>query len=184
MMVFRLEGKKTMGYEILEQLNWECPDVIIYPTGGGTGLIGIWKALQEMKTLGWINNIPTRMVAVQTAGCDPVVFSFENKKQDVAKYENPAVTIANGLRVPKPFGDRMIMKTLYESHGTALSISEEEMKNGLSEFARTEGLFLSPEGAAVWEGYKKLKANNWIKEKETVVLLNTGSVYKYVENLI
>jgi len=148
---FRLEGKKTMGYEILEQLNWVCPDVIIYPTG--------------------------------TAGCDPVVYSFENKKDDVAKYENPAVTIANGLRVPKPFGDRMIMKTLYESQGTALAISEEEMKNGLSEFARTEGLFLSPEGAAVWEGYKKLKANQWIKEEETVVLLNTGSVYKYVENL-
>lgn len=180
---FRLEGKKTMGYEIIEQLDWNVPDVIIYPTGGGTGLIGIWKALLEMKEMGWIKEIPTRMVAVQGAGCDPVITSFQKGMPDVPAYENPAPTIANGLRVPKPFGDRMIMKTLYDSKGTAIAVSDDEMKSGLSEFAQAEGLFLSPEGAGVWEGYKKLKANNWIKDEETVVLLNTGSVYKYAENL-
>lgn len=181
---FRLEGKKTMGYEIVEQLGWKIPDVIIYPTGGGTGLIGIWKALQEMKTLGWIDEeITTKMVAVQGSGCDPVVTSFQNGWYDVPKYENPAPTIANGLRVPKPFGDRMIMKTLYESKGTAISVSDEEIKEGLSQFAMSEGLFLAPEGAAVWMAYKKLRANQWIKDEEVVVLLNTGSAYKYAENL-
>ncbi|MCC1485153.1 threonine synthase [Winogradskyella immobilis] len=180
---FRLEGKKTMGYEIAEQLNWKLPDVILYPTGGGTGLIGIWKAFKELKKLGWIDTIPTRMVAVQGDGCDPVVQSFNENREDVDKYENPAETIANGLRVPKPFGDRMIMKTLYESNGTAIAISDDEMKDALSELSKTEGLFISPEGAGVWSAYKKLKANNWIKANESVVLLNTGSAYKYVENL-
>lgn len=180
---FRLEGKKTMGYEIAEQLNWKLPDVIIYPTGGGTGLIGIWKAFQELLQLGWIDHIPTRMVAVQGSGCDPVVQSFQKEMDDVPAHEDPKKTIANGLRVPKPFGDRMIMKTLYESKGTAVAISDEEIKEGLSEFAKAEGLFLSPEGAAVWMGYRKLKAEGWIKDTESVVLLNTGSVYKYAENL-
>ena len=180
---FRLEGKKTMGYEIAEQLNWKLPDVILYPTGGGTGLIGIWKAFKEMKEMGWISNIPTRMVAVQGTGCDPVVQSFNENRDDVDKYENPAETIANGLRVPKPFGDRMIMKTLYESKGTAIAISDDEMVEALSELSKAEGLFISPEGAGVWSAYKKLKTSNWIKDNESVVLLNTGSVYKYVENL-
>lgn len=180
---FRLEGKKTMGYEIAEQLNWKLPDVIVYPTGGGTGLIGIWKAFKEMKALGWIDNIPTRMVAIQGAGCDPVIQAFQKGMENATTYENPKVTIANGLRVPKAFGDRMILKTIYESNGTALSVSDEEIKFGMSEFARQEGLFLAPEGSAVWMGYKKLSADNWIKKGETVVLLNTGSAYKYAENL-
>ena len=180
---FRLEGKKTMGYEIAEQLNWKLPDVIIYPTGGGTGLIGIWKAFQEMKAMGWITDIPTRMVVVQGDGCDPVIQAFKDGKDHTIKYENPARTIANGLRVPKAFGDKLIMKTLYESNGTAISISDLEMREGLSEFAQQEGLFLSHEGAAVWMGYKKLKAQNWIKDEESVMLINTGSAYKYAENL-
>jgi len=180
---FRLEGKKTMGYEIAEQLNWELPDVILYPTGGGTGLIGIWKAFYEMKALGWIKNIPTRMVAVQGNGCNPIIKSFKKGMNYITRYVNPAQTIANGLRVPKPFGDRLVMKTLYESKGTAISISDKEILVGLSEFAKKEGLFLSPEGASVWVGYKKLKSNNWIKDDESVVLLNTGSIYKYTENL-
>ncbi|NER15223.1 threonine synthase [Leptobacterium flavescens] len=180
---FRLEGKKTMGYEIAEQLRWELPDVVVYPTGGGTGLIGIWKAFQEMKDMGWIDKIPTRMVAVQGSGCDPVVQAFQKGMDHTPKYQNPAKTIANGLRVPKAFGDKLIMKTLYESKGTAVSITDEEMKEGLSEFATQEGVFLSPEGAAVWMGYKKLRSENWIKEDESVVLINTGSAYKYVENL-
>jgi len=180
---FRLEGKKTMGYEIAEQLNWKLPDVVLYPTGGGTGLIGIWKAFHEMKALGWIDSIPTRMVAVQGDGCDPIIQSFKKGENSIPKYENPAPTIANGLRVPRPFGDRHVMKSIYESNGTAIAVSDEEIKDGLSEFAKSEGLFLSPEGAAVWVGYKKLRASNWIKEHESVVMLNTGSVYKYAENL-
>ena len=180
---FRLEGKKTMGYEIAEQLNWKLPDVIIYPTGGGTGLIGIWKAFHEMLALGWIDKIPTRMVAVQVAGCDPVVQSFEKGLDHTPKYENPEITIANGLRVPKAFGDKLIMKTLYESSGTAITVSDNEIKNALSEFAKNEGIFLSPEGAAVWKGYQKLKERGWIDNEESVVLINTGSAYKYVENL-
>ena len=180
---FRLEGKKTMGYEIAEQLNWELPDVIIYPTGGGTGLIGIWKAFHEIKALGWIDKIPTRMVAVQGDGCDPIVQSFNKGEQTIPKYENPAPTIANGLRVPRPFGDRHVMKSIYESNGTAVAVSDAELIEGLSEFAKAEGIFLSPEGAAVWVAYKKLRLSNWIKEHESVVMLNTGSVYKYAENL-
>ncbi len=156
---------------------------MLYPTGGGTGLIGIWKAFKEMKAMGWIDHIPTRMVAVQGTGCDPVVQSFKEGRNDVDKYENPSETIANGLRVPKPFGDRMIMKTLYESKGTAIAVSDDEMKEALSELSKTEGLFISPEGAGVWTAYKKLKSDNWIKNNESVVLLNTGSVYKYAENL-
>ena len=180
---FRLEGKKTMGYEIVEQMDWKTPDVVIYPTGGGTGLIGIWKAFKELRALGWINSYSTRMVAVQVDGCDPVVQAFNRGMDHALKYENPDPTIANGLRVPKAFGDRLIMKTLYESNGTAISVSENDMKLGLSEFAKEEGLFLSPEGAAVYMAYKKLKSDQWIKDHESVVLLNTGSGYKYVENL-
>ena len=180
---FRLEGKKTMGYEIAEQLDWKLPDVVIYPTGGGTGLIGIWKAFHEMKQLGWIDHIPTRMVAVQGDGCDPIIQSLNKGLQQIAPYENPAYTVANGLRVPKPFGDRLVMETIYKSNGTAISVSDDEILKGLSEFAKAEGLFLSPEGAAVWMAYKKLKSSNWIQDHESVVLLNTGSVYKYAENL-
>lgn len=180
---FRLEGKKTMGYEIAEQLNWKLPDVIIYPTGGGTGLIGIWKAFQEMLALGWIDRIPTRMVAVQTVGCNPIVQAFNNGLHSSAPFENPGVTIANGLRVPHAFGHKMILKTLYESKGCAVDVSEEDIKNALSEFSKSEGHFLSPEGAAVWHAAKSLRDSGWIKDEEHVLLLNTGSGYKYAENL-
>lgn len=180
---FRLEGKKTMGYEIAEQLNWKLPDVIIYPTGGGTGLIGIWKAFKELKELGWIDELPTRMVAVQTTGCDPIVQAFEAGLHSSTPYENPAETIANGLRVPHAFGHKLILKTLYESGGCALAVSEDDMKSALSEYATEEGHFLSPEGAAVWHAAKRLKEENWIKHDDHVLLLNTGSGYKYAENL-
>jgi len=180
---FRLEGKKTMGLEIAEQLNWKLPDVIIYPTGGGTGLIGIWKAFQEMKELGWVDNIPTRMVAVQTTGCNPIVQAFEAGLHSSTPFSDPAETIANGLRVPHAFGHKLIMKTIYESGGCALAVTEEEIKSALSEFAQEEGHFLSPEGAAVWQAAKKLKESGWIKDSDQVVLLNTGSGYKYAENL-
>ncbi len=180
---FRLEGKKTMGYEIAEQLNWELPDVIIYPTGGGTGLIGIWKAFHEMLEMGWIQSIPTRMVAVQTVGCDPIVQAFQRGDKSSVPYVDPAVTIANGLRVPHAFGHKLILKAIYDSKGTALSVSEQAMFDGIHEVADQEGVFLSPEGAAVWHACKSLKTMGWITENEMVVLLNTGSGYKYAENL-
>ena len=180
---FRLEGKKTMGYEIAEQLNWKLPDVIIYPTGGGTGLIGIWKAFKELKALGWVDEVPTRMVAVQTSGCNPIVKAFNEGLTSSVPFENPAITIANGLRVPHAFGHKLILKTIYESNGCALDVSEDEIKESLSEFAQTQGHFLSPEGAAVWHAAKRLRASGWIQKEEHVLLLNTGSGYKYAENL-
>lgn len=180
---FRLEGKKTMGYEIAEQLGWQLPDVIIYPTGGGTGLIGIWKAFKEMQAMGWIDHIPTRMVAVQTKGCNPVVKAFEDGSDHCVLHENPGETIANGLRVPKAFGDKLIMSTLKESNGFALDVTEDEMIAGIHEFARREGMFLSPEGGAVYVGCKKLIENGYIKSEDKVLLINTGSPYKYAENL-
>lgn len=180
---FRLEGKKTMGYEIAEQNQWQLPDVIIYPTGGGTGLIGIWKAFKEMLELGWIDHIPSRMVAVQTNGCNPIVQAFNQGLMSSTPYEDPAITIANGLRVPHAFGHKLILKTLKESNGIALSVSEHDILNGLTELSQKEGLFISPEGAAVWEAAKILKASEWIKRDDKVLLLNTGSAYKYAENL-
>lgn len=180
---FRLEGKKTMGYEIAEQYNWQLPDVILYPTGGGTGLIGIWKAFHEMLELGWIDSIPTRMVAVQTDGCDPIVKAFKAGLMASTPYPDPAVTIANGLRVPHAFGHKLILKTLKESKGEAVAVSEENMIGALSELSRREGMFISPEGAAVWHAAKELRDKGWIKSYEKVLMLNTGSAYKYAENL-
>lgn len=180
---FRLEGKKTMGYEIAEQLNWQLPDVIIYPTGGGTGLIGIWKAFQEMKDMGWVDHIPTKMVAVQTEGCNPVVRAFNAGMDHCDLYENPEETMANGLRVPKAFGDRLIMSTLKESNGFAIDVTEIEMMDSIHEFGRREGIFLSPEGAAVYTAFQKLISSGYIESAHKVVLINTGSPYKYVENM-
>ena len=138
---------------------------------------------KEMKELGWIDELPTRMVAVQTTGCDPIVQAFEAGLHSSTPYENPAETIANGLRVPHAFGHKLILKTLYESGGCALAVSEDNMKSALSEYASEEGHFLSPEGAAVWHAAKRLKEENWIKHDDHVLLLNTGSGYKYAENL-
>lgn len=180
---FRLEGKKTMGYEIAEQFEWKLPDVIIYPTGGGTGLIGIWKAFREMQALGWIDHIPTRMIAVQTAVCNPIVQAFDRGADHAPLYERPGLTIANGLRVPKAFGDRLILRTIYESNGSALDVTDEEILKSMKQVAQIEGLFLSPEGAAVCAAAGKLLAAGNIGPKERIVLLNTGSAYKYVENI-
>ena len=180
---YRVEGKKTMGYEIAEQFNWQLPDVIIYPAGGGTGLIGIWKAFQEMKALGWISQIPTRMVCVQVTGCSPIVDAFEKGLTVGLPVEKPEETIANGLRVPAPFGDKWMLRVLKESNGTAIRINDAEMLEGIHEVAHTEGVFVAPEGAATWMALKKLLADGWISKTETVVLINTGSAYKYIENL-
>jgi threonine synthase len=181
---YRLEGKKTMGFEIAEYFKWKLPDVILYPTGGGTGLIGIWKAFKELKRMGWIKHIKTRMVAVQVTGCAPIVKAFKRGKFTCTALAKPVKTIANGLRVPKVFADRLVMSTLYESHGTALTVTDREIYKSVNEIARKEGIFVSPEGAAVWAALKKLTKKNWIKPHEKVVMLNTGSAYKYIENMV
>jgi len=179
---YRLEGKKTMGYEIAEQFNWQVPDVIFYPTGGGTGLIGIWKAFDEMEKMGWIDSKRPRMVTVQSMSCDGVTQAFHNQELS-AQFVDHGFTIANGLRVPKPYADKLILKVLRESAGTAISISDEEMEAALKEIARKEGMLIAPEGAALWEAYKKLKVSGWIKPGEKILLLNTGNGYKYLENI-
>ncbi len=179
---YRLEGKKTMGYEIAEQFNWQLPDVIFYPTGGGTGLIGIWKAFDEMEQLGWIGSKRPRMVAVQSQSCDGIVKAF-NAGQTVSEFTDGGFTIANGLRVPKPYADKIILKVLRESKGDAVAISDEEMNIAMKDIARNEGMLIAPEGAALWQAFKKLKASQWIKPGETVLLINTGSGYKYLENI-
>jgi threonine synthase len=180
---YRLEGKKTMGYEIAEQFNWQLPDVIFYPTGGGTGLIGIWKAFNELEQLGWIGSKRPRMVAVQSESCDGIVKAFHANKA-VSEFVDGGFTIANGLRVPKPYADRVILRVLRESNGTAITISDEEMSSALKEIARSEGMLIAPEGAALWQAYKRLKASQWIQPEEKVLLINTGSGYKYLENIV
>ncbi len=176
---YRLEGKKTMGYEIAEHYNWTLPDVILYPTGGGTGLIGIWKAFQEMLALGWIDGKLPRMVAVQSANCSPLVQAFHKQPDQPIKS-----SIANGLAVPKAFGKDMIIKTLTDSGGTAIAVSEESIDHGTREIGRKEGINAAPEGGAVWEALKLLTDRGAIDKDEKILLLNTGSGYKYFENFI
>jgi threonine synthase len=179
---YRLEGKKTMGYEIAEQFNWQLPDVILYPTGGGTGLIGMWKAFNELEQLGWIGSARPRMVAVQSQSCDGIVRAF-NAGQYVSEFADGGFTIANGLRVPKPYADKQILNVLRDSSGAAITISDAEMSIAIKEIARNEGMLIAPEGAALWQAFKKLKASQWIKPGETVLMINTGSGYKYLENI-
>ncbi|MGI4727627.1 MAG: pyridoxal-phosphate dependent enzyme, partial [Janthinobacterium lividum] len=181
---YRIEGKKTMGYEIAEQFNWQLPDVIIYPTGGGTGLIGIWKAFREMQEMGWIEGKLPRMVAVQSAACQPVVkmhASFTGQKND---YEQASASVANGLAVPFPFGMDLMMEVLTASNGTAIALTEEEIIAATIEAAQQKGTLMAPEGAAVWKAAQKLIDSEWIKENEKVLFLNTGTGYKYLDNII
>ncbi|WP_460892779.1 threonine synthase [Rufibacter soli] len=181
---YRLEGKKTMGYEIAEQLQWQLPDVILYPAGGGTGLIGIWKAFKEMIALGWLDKdvrLP-RMVAVQAQNCKPLVDTFGGVQENSQNY-NGSPTIANGLAVPRPLGEPLMLQVLKESGGTAIAITEEEMLEGLRELGQGEGLFVAPEGAAVWMAARKLLHSGWLQGQEKVLLLNTGSAQKYLENI-
>lgn len=180
---YRLEGKKTMGYEIAEQFNWQLPDVIFYPTGGGTGLIGIWKAFKELEQLGWIGKDRPRMVAVQSVSCDGIVAAFHNGDL-TSEFKDAGFTIANGLRVPKPYADKQILKALYESNGNAIAIDDAEMNTAVKQIAATEGMLIAPEGAALWVAFKKLSASGWVKPGERVLLLNTGSGYKYLENIV
>lgn len=180
---YRLEGKKTMGYEIAEQLDWQLPDVILYPTGGGTGIIGIWKAFDELERLGWTGSSRPRMVAVQSDSCNGIYTAF-HQNAPRSEYKDSGFTVANGLRVPKPYADRSILKVLKESNGYAVSVGDADILSALKEMAAHEGLFVAPEGAALWHAFKALNRSGWIKNGETVLLLNTGSGYKYLDNII
>ena len=176
---YRLEGKKTMGYEIAEKLNWELPDVIIYPTGGGTGLIGIWKAFKEMIEMGWIKNKLPKMVAVQTSNCSPVVDQYLGKKVDSATYKG---SVANGIAVPKAFGMDLMQELIKDSEGFALTVSEEEIVSGTKEIMSKEGICVAPEGGAIWSAIKNLGLKSPNLKQQKILLLNTGSGYKYFEN--
>ncbi len=181
---YRLEGKKTMGYEIAEQLNWQLPDVLLYPAGGGTGLIGIWKAFREMQALGWLGpdaKLP-RMVAVQAENCCPLLETYEGRQPNCHHYQGRP-TLANGLAVPHPLGEALMLRVLRESQGTVVAISEENMLAGMRELAQQEGLFVAPEGAAVWMAARQLLASGWLRPHEQVLLLNTGSAQKYLANV-
>jgi len=167
-----------MGYELAEQFDWNLPDVIIYPTGGGTGLIGMWKAFDEMEQLGWIDSKRPRMVTVQSTGCAPIVKAFEDNTE-FAELWNDAHTIADGLRVPAAVGDFLMLRSLRESNGIAIAVSDEKMLDSANLIGRTQGIFTSPEGGATLAAFLKLREINWIKETETVVLFNTGSGHKY-----
>jgi threonine synthase len=178
---YRVEGKKTLGYEIAEQLNWDLPEVILYPTGGGTGLIGMWKAFDEMETLGWIGKKRPRMFAVQAAGCAPIVRAFEAGEKAAAEFQD-AHTIASGLRVPKAIGDFLILKILRASNGGAIAVDDEEMISVAREVGASEGLFICPEGAACFAALKLLRSVGKIAPGERVVIFNTGSGIKYLES--
>jgi threonine synthase len=177
---YRVEGKKTMGYELWEQFGGELPDVILYPTGGGVGLIGMCKAFDEMQEMGWIGADRPRMVAVQATGCAPIVKAWEAKK-DSAEFFANAATMASGLRVPGPLGDRLILRMLRQTRGTALTVSDEEMLAAGKELASLEGIFAAPEGAATVSAARQLAASGWIRREDRVVLFNTGTGYKYAE---
>ncbi|MBO3271578.1 threonine synthase [Hymenobacter defluvii] len=182
---YRLEGKKTMGYELAEQLDWQLPDVLLYPAGGGTGLIGIWKAFREMQVLGWLpeNAKLPRMVAVQAENCQPLADTYFGRQANCAAYVGQP-TIANGLAVPRPLGEQMMLRVLRESGGTVVSISDEDMLEGMRELGQLEGLFVAPEGAAVWMATRHLLAAGTISPDEQILLLNTGSGQKYLDNVL
>ena len=179
---YRLEGKKTMGYEVAEQFDWDLPDVIIYPTGGGTGLIGMWKAFAEMETLGWLTGKRPKMVSVQAAGCAPIVKAFNEHKMSAEFWQNSS-TLASGLRVPKAFADDLILDALRDSNGTAIAVTDDEIMREMKSVAASEGLLLCPEGAATVAAAKSLAESGFISSKDTVLLFNTGSGYKYIELL-
>src|SRR6266699_3135703 len=177
---FRVEGKKTMGYEVVEQLGWKLPQGIIYPTGGGVGLIGMWKAFEEMQDLGWIGAERPQMIVVQAAGCAPIAKAWDDAKP-TAEFWSNATTLAAGLRVPKAYGDYLILDILKKSGGVALAVSDDEIMDALRQWARVEGVFAAPEGAAALAAYRKLRANGFFSERDQVVLFNTGSGLKYLD---
>jgi len=177
---YRVEGKKTLGYELAEQLGWRLPDVIVYPTGGGTGLIGMWKAFAEMEELGWIGSERPRMISVQAEGCAPIVSAFAKGERFAQEFSN-AATIASGLRVPKAIGDFLILDALRESGGTAIAVSDAELIQGARDIARTEGIFACPEGGACVPAVRRLVSEEAIKASESVVIFNTAAGVKYLD---
>jgi threonine synthase len=179
---FRVEGKKTMGYEVAEQLGWKLPDGIIYPTGGGVGMIGMWKAFDEMEQLGWIGSVRPRMISVQSAGCAPIVKAWDEGNASSEMWPD-AATQAAGLRVPKPYGDYIVLDILRKSHGTAVAVTDEEIMDALRRWARVDGIFAAPEGAAALAAYRKLLGSGFFSPSDTVVLFNTGTGLKYLDML-
>jgi threonine synthase len=177
---YRVEGKKTLGYELAEQLGWVLPEVILYPTGGGTGLIGMWKAFDEMEALGWIGSARPRMFSVQASGCAPIVRAFEAGEQAAAEFPN-AHTCASGRRVPKAVGDFLMLKILRESKGGAVTVEDQEMIRVTRDVGSTEGLFVAPEGAACFAALENLLATKQIAPGERIVIFNTGSGIKYLD---
>jgi len=178
---FRVEGKKTMGYELVEQLGWEYPDAVFYPTGGGVGLIGMWKAFGELEELGWVRpGKRPKMIAVQSAGCAPVVRAFEQGEK-VSQMWKEAATFAAGLRVPKPYGDSIMLEILRESDGQAIALPDEEILASLRDWAQNEGVFLCPEGAAATAAYDHLLKSGYLKTQNRVVIFNTGAGLKFVD---
>lgn len=175
---YRIEGKKTMGLEIAEYFNWEFPDAILYPTGGGVGIIGIWKAFQELKELGWIKDKVPKLIAVQSEGCNPIVKAF-NENTEASEFCTNANTIAGGIRVPKALGDFIVLDAIRKSKGTAVEVKDSEIVESLDLLAKTEGLFICPEGATLVAAVNKLFKTGFLKSDEKVVLLNTGSGLKY-----
>jgi threonine synthase len=177
---YRVEGKKTMGLELVEQLDWQLPDIIVYPTGGGTGLIGMWKAFDELDQLGWINEKRPRLIAVQASGCAPIVKAFHEGREAAELWPN-AQTMAAGLRVPKPLGDFLILRAIRESRGMALALSDEETLETMAEVARLEGQLICPEGAAALAGARQLIRNHVVAPREKMVVFNTGSGLKHMD---
>jgi threonine synthase len=175
---YRVEGKKTMGFEIAEQFEWSLPDVIVYPTGGGTGIVGMWKAFDELKRTGLVSGKLPRMVSVQSSTCAPIVRAIEERKETCEFWNNPT-TVASGLRVPKAFGDYLIIRALNESHGTALAVSDKDMVDAMKEVARKEGVWMCPEGAATFASLPKLLHSGFLGGDETVLLYNTGAGILY-----
>jgi threonine synthase len=180
---YRIEGKKTMAYELAEQLGWKWPDWIIYPTGGGTGMVGMWKAFEELEQIGWMPRTRRpRMVSVQADGCAPIVRAFQQGAEKAAMWEH-AATVADGLRVPRAIGDFLILRAIRESGGTALSVPDQEMVDGMIEIGSAEGISAAPEGGAALAAIRRLVGNGTIRSSETVVLFNTGGALKYLDVL-
>lgn len=180
---YRLEGKKTMGYEIAEQSNWALPDVILYPTGGGTGLIGMWKAFKEMQQMGWTGDKLPRLYAIQAENCQPVVQTWKGLQPNAKNYIGKP-SLANGLAVPNPFAEDMMLKAMRESKGQPLAVSDNSMVAAVKEIARKEGLIIAPEGGALWSALLQLVQDGIVQRAEKILLLNTGSGYKYLENIL
>jgi threonine synthase len=177
---YRIEGKKTMGLEAAEQFNWQLPDAIFYPTGGGVGMIGMWKAFAELEQLGWIGAKRPKMIAVQAEGCAPIVRAWD-RKAEVSEFWEDASTLASGLRVPKALGDYLVLQAVRESGGTALAVTDAEMMRACEDLASHEGLFVAPEGGACIAALRKLRLSGFLRANDRILIYNTGSGYKYLE---